>query len=738
MKHETTYEPQKSHLFASWQKARSLFNKRLSWVGHPMTVPTQLNLPGTLWVRLLGHRSSVDPFLIDAVRCVLHSLSSTEVIGNDRWASFFPHDQSESKRGGSKKKVTFWTLLDAVQLMSVDRTRMPPLFPIKPLLMANKKEPVPVETRRPPPQQQEQQQGHGRHSQYRRRHRRCSMIAAILFSQCLFHSLVSFRSQPPHIHTSIVTTGTTVDLNRQREEEEEHKRLVEDTYGEDHPNRLVQRQEGSVDTSSTQKPKNSSTDDKKDHNHATLVGVIQDEKQSTPKLEPAIANKRFHEFPIAEFHQSKLKGRKLYTSAFEEATVLNASSSSWFVPQKHCLPLQDRSNASCCAETVAISLDQDDHHIINTADSLDIADLSLEKYGDRNGLRFFSTQGKQQLGLDTSVFPCLQPGTIFHIDNHGNLLDEFFIQLLPNITVPFVILTTKSDADSPFRFGERLGTEPKLLKWYGQSPLLTNIPKNEHYDLAVSKLESFPLGLTVRFEQSRLLNRYLELRNYTNPFSGVQLERWTNASVWKVLDNPNATSGAIDNAFYDTLFVKFGVNGNSQPWRRPLWDYLCDTVSANPRRDSISCNSSQTSTLEIYRAGSPYLFGMSPMGMGWDCYRTYELLILGIIPIVPARPGGTHRQFENLPVLEFNMSAIPNMSKRQLLQEMRDYIQSDAFVKADFAKGWERLFLRYRRRHVLKTTGRDKDIVVDPHTGREFYQAWRYSVVQGSFASSDK
>ena len=23
---------------------------------------------------------------------VLHSLSSTEVIGNDRWASFFPHD----------------------------------------------------------------------------------------------------------------------------------------------------------------------------------------------------------------------------------------------------------------------------------------------------------------------------------------------------------------------------------------------------------------------------------------------------------------------------------------------------------------------------------------------------------------------------------------------------------------------------------------------------------------------
>ena len=468
------------------------------------------------------------------------------------------------------------------------------------------------------------------------------------------------------------------------------------------------------------------TDPQENHNHTTLVRVMQDQKQSMPY-------KRFHEFPIAEFHKSKLKGRKLYTTAYEEATVLGASSS-WFIPQKHCVPLHDRSNASCCAETVAISLDQDDHHIINTVDSLDIADLSLEKYYNRRGLRFFSTEGKQQLGLDTSVFPCLQPGTIFHIDNHGNLLEEFFTQLLPNITVPFVIITTESDADSPFRFGERLGTEKKLLKWYGQSPLLNRIPKNKHYDLAVSKLESFPLGLAKWFEQSRLLNRYLELRNNANPFSGVQMERWTNASVWKVLDDPNATSTAIDNAFYDTLFVKFGVSRYSKSWRRPLLDFLCDNVTANPRRDSISCTSSQMSNLEIYQAGSQYLFGISPKGMGWDCYRTYELLILGIIPIVPARPGGTHKQFENLPVLELDMSAIYKMSKRQMLEAMRDYIQSDAFVKADFAKGWERLFLRYRRRHILKTTGRDKDIVVDPNTGREFYQAWKYSVVQGSFA----
>ena len=370
----------------------------------------------------------------------------------------------------------------------------------------------------------------------------------------------------------------------------------------------------------------------------------------------------------------------------------------------------------------------------NTVDSLDIADLCLEKYHNRDGLRFFSTEGKQQLGLDTLVFPCLQPGTIFQIDNHGNLLEEFFTQLLPNITVPFVIITNESDADSPFSFGERLGTEQKLLKWYGQSPLLTNIPKNEHYDLAVSKFESFPLGLAKWFEQSRLFNRYLELRNYANPFSGVQMERWTNASVWKVLDDPNATSTAIDNAFYDTLFVKFGVHEYAKLWRGPLWDFLCDIVTANPRRDSISCTSSQMSNVEIYRAGSQYLFGISPKGAGWDCYRTYEWLILGIIPIVPARPGGTHKQFENLPVLELDMSAIYRMSKRQLLEAMRDYIQSDAFVKADFAKGWERLFLRYRRRHILKTTGRDKDIVVDPNTGREFYQAWKYSVVQGSFA----
>ncbi|KAL7459547.1 hypothetical protein ACHAWC_011342 [Mediolabrus comicus] len=61
-----------------------------------------------------------------------------------------------------------------------------------------------------------------------------------------------------------------------------------------------------------------------------------------------------------------------------------------------------------------------------------------------------------------------------------------------------------------------------------------------------------------------------------------------------------------------------------------------------------------------YRDGSDYLgnlrhakFILSPSGMGWDCYRTWEALCMGTIPILERyyRKDGFYRVFDDLPVL---------------------------------------------------------------------------------------
>ena len=38
--------------------------------------------------------------------------------------------------------------------------------------------------------------------------------------------------------------------------------------------------------------------------------------------------------------------------------------------------------------------------------------------------------------------------------------------------------------------------------------------------------------------------------------------------------------------------------------------------------------------MDLYEEISKYKFGISPVGNGLDCYRTWEYLYLGIIPIV--------------------------------------------------------------------------------------------------------
>ena len=377
------------------------------------------------------------------------------------------------------------------------------------------------------------------------------------------------------------------------------------------------------------------------------------------------------------------------STAYNQATVVKHKTS-WFTPQHIC-------REKCCATTVAISLDQDDHKIINTLDGFDLADINLQHYEMPDHLQFHATS------LNEAMLPCLQNGTIIHLENHRKILRYFFGKIRPQITTPYVLMTTGSDADSPLlSFAKRLATDDLMIKWYGSNPRVWPSHDDPH-----DKLVPFPLGLSGKNKpQEKYLSRYLNMTNYTNPF--------LDTSRWKSRQNDLSV---------DDVFVKFGLNPNSKKHRQPVLDALCGNRTSP---DGISCSTNYSNPGSVYAAASKYLFGASPPGAGYDCYRTYELLLLGVIPIIEHRHQTSKDLFQGLPVVQMKKDVQFQPHGEAFVKAAKAYVDSDEF-RDGALDGWERLFLRYWRRRMLRDAGREGDIVSDER-GREYYQAWQYTL----------
>ena len=377
-------------------------------------------------------------------------------------------------------------------------------------------------------------------------------------------------------------------------------------------------------------------------------------------------------------------------TAFQESTVI--SQAPWFPQRRFC-------EETCCAEAVAISLDQDDTRIINAVDGPDLADLLLYGHTPPSFHQFAARE------LTHEVIPCLRPGVVIHADSYRGPITRFFEEYRPNMTVPYVFITSKTDGATPITFfKDRLDTDPLLTAWYGINPT---------YDTGAnhSKYRAMALGLTGnKFRQQPDLNLLMKARNYANPFGGDK-SRWTNETLWKTATDTTPL-----------LFVKFGLHINALHREIPF-NMACQNRTMKPL-DDISCTiDTGANPRQTYTAAAKYLFGLSPRGNGKDCFRTYELLLNGVIPIVNAQPE-YDELFKDLPILQLDHW---NYNQTDLLKLMHDYVTSPEFLDNTFDAGWERLFLRYWRRKVLEDAGRLNEIVTDDQ-GREYYTGWVYSL----------
>eukprot|EP01063_Lacrimia_lanifica_P014112 TRINITY_DN20779_c0_g1_i1.p1 TRINITY_DN20779_c0_g1~~TRINITY_DN20779_c0_g1_i1.p1 ORF type:complete len:478 (+),score=120.91 TRINITY_DN20779_c0_g1_i1:30-1463(+) len=413
---------------------------------------------------------------------------------------------------------------------------------------------------------------------------------------------------------------------------------------------------------------------------------------------------RYHELPPLDSAAAQRKP----TSSFTDGTMVRGAA--WFDAAEACL-------TTCCYRRVAVSLAQDDAKFVSNVASQDLSEVRVHPWekGKRPGyyyphVDFFAPE------LTQALLPCLQNGTLIHADSAEGA-QKFFEDLQPHVTSPYVLTTTATDRTQPQKHGKPHLRDASLIKWFGMNPQ----PNAE--EAATGKFAGFPLGLNTMMTQEAHITPYLEMRKrlgQANPF--MDKTRWTESAL--LFDEAEEETT-------DVVFVKFGMGNKYIQHRWVPFNHTCAGRKRTPRSgDTVSCttDAAKFTMQETYAASSRYLFGVSPKGVGLDCYRTYELLAMGVIPIVKDSDAPMEGYvLRDLPIVRV---ASWEYSQRELLQILRDYVRSNAFAALDTEKGWARLFLRHWRRELLAAAGRP--VVRDP-AGDEYFLAWEY-VEQSSVA----
>jgi hypothetical protein len=190
-------------------------------------------------------------------------------------------------------------------------------------------------------------------------------------------------------------------------------------------------------------------------------------------------------------------------------------------------------------------------------------------------------------------------------------LDGFVAGALPTITRPFILVTTDGDATSPRDFwpptvAALLGS-PHLLAWYTQN----------HDGSCAPRVRPFPIGLDLHTSRlgwttDRRLEVLSRLRERRRPAGAQPLRVFSDADV-----TPNSA---------DRRAAIVSLSGCRHV--RKLY--------------------SRVGQGTIWRAYASHPFVVSAHGNGLDCHRTWEVLLLGSIPIV--RRSSLDPLYEGLPV----------------------------------------------------------------------------------------
>jgi hypothetical protein len=225
-------------------------------------------------------------------------------------------------------------------------------------------------------------------------------------------------------------------------------------------------------------------------------------------------------------------------------------------------------------------------------------------------------------GLNPLWYSNLFPGCVLHVCPQA--LSEF-VKILPQINVPFKLLTNNSDWTIPddFKDSNVILNNPFLIKWFAQNCIGTH-----------EKLINIPIGLD-----------YHSMRP-----SGKKKMLWEQPEkhAWGIKKYATEQESELV-SFNKTPFWnrehKAYANFQFMMWTRYGSDRK-DALEKVPK-DLVYYEPIKTTRYNCWNNMSKYTFVISPWGNGLDCHRTWEALCIGCIPIVKS---GLNSLFDDLPV----------------------------------------------------------------------------------------
>jgi hypothetical protein len=226
--------------------------------------------------------------------------------------------------------------------------------------------------------------------------------------------------------------------------------------------------------------------------------------------------------------------------------------------------------------------------------------------------------------LTNDILPCLQNNTVIFVDTIN--LRQFFKDFHEKILVNYILITGDSDFSCPsnvihthFNLLDQIFSgKTRILHWFAMN---CNVGGNEQWKK--SKIFScIPQGISQWFNQ----------RYYMHLASGKD----------DSIHNTHLKS--------DDYWIFTSYNKHNGLIRKKVWDLSC-----NGRLQNISKCFYQLDAIDQWRyyihiARSKFI--VSPPGGGNDCYRTWEALYLGSIPII--LNTAINSIFQQLPVLIVN------------------------------------------------------------------------------------
>lgn len=177
-------------------------------------------------------------------------------------------------------------------------------------------------------------------------------------------------------------------------------------------------------------------------------------------------------------------------------------------------------------------------------------------------------------------------------------LKDFSENVLPNITKPFVLITHQGDVNiTNTEIYEKIASSKVIIHWFAQNCTLKN-----------KKLTPLPIGLEDRYRHNAGAIADFKHGGYRK-----------NKKMPKIL---------------------FGFSLGTNPEKRiPCFVSLAKAKNAQQIYRAPAAH--------LYRRKlSKYMFVASPEGNGLDCHRTWEAMLLGVVPIV--NDNEMNKYFESL------------------------------------------------------------------------------------------